>query len=179
MTAPASAIPNASPSIEWNLGGMTFHQRELSIYGEVALLNLVAEALPRLEKDADITLEELVSLLPDESGQVSMVRIGAVMTRALRVIPEVILDGVCIILRVAATHPDGTPNPDYAAQRAAITDGINLAGVVRMLTNLAEQNEVGTLVAPFERAAGWVLTRSGSAATPPSASATSSPGSTV
>lgn len=152
----ASQNPIVHPTeVEWQFGGKTYVQEELSIYGEIRLAQVLAGKAVELINDGFPVerLADVVKTDPKSGEEIpDLALIADLAQQALGIAPSLAVDTSLVMLGVFPKFEDGTPNPEYDELRVALQEpkgGLKFSMWVDMVETFAQQNDLKRLVAPF------------------------------
>lgn len=148
--APEPILPPApvqSPQ-EWQFGGETYTQGELSIEGEALLLGLatgVLDALAAAAPDGGVALGSLV----DDDGNVNVAYAARLITTISAQIPEVAGQALAILFGHYPTDLDDQPNPEFPRLARKLARNVPSTRVIEVIQAFIRQNDYQRLAGPF------------------------------
>jgi len=163
MTSQAVALPEIKT---WELRDKTgqirtFEQTELSIEGEVRLVQLAGITVRRLN-DQGFPWEEVAKVF-DENNTIDWVAASDVLMLAIAEMPEIVSESTAILFGLYPVDDNGIRNKEYDTDKKFIRQALNFTRWVDILTVFTEQNDYQRLARPFSLAvtkamnAGWTI----------------------
>lgn len=163
MTSQAVALPEIKT---WELRDKTgqvrtFEQTELSIEGEVRLVQLAGITIRRLN-DQGFPWEEVAKVF-DENNTIDWVAASDVLMLAIAEMPEIVSESTAILFGLYPVDDNGIRNKEYDTDKKFIRQALNFTRWVDILTVFTEQNDYQRLARPFSLAvtkamnAGWTI----------------------
>jgi hypothetical protein len=139
----------------------TFEQTELSIEGEVRIVQLAGQTIDRLNK-AGFPWDEVAAIFAEE-GQIDWARASDILMLVIAEVPEFVAESTCILFGLYPVDENGVRNKDYDADKKFIRQSLNFTRWVEILEVFTEQNDYKRLARPFSMAvtrameAGYLL----------------------
>lgn len=164
MTSQSVALPDVKT---WELRDpktgetRTFEQTELSIEGEVRLVQLAGLTIKRLNEQG-FPWEE-VSRMFDDTQTLDWAKASEVLTLAIAEVPELAAESCSILFGLFPTDDNGIRNPQYDDDKKFIRKSVNFTRWIDILTLFTEQNDYKRLARPFSLAVtkametGWTI----------------------
>lgn len=152
----------------------TFEQSELTIDGEVRIVQLANATIQSLNK-AGFPWEEVATVV-DKQGDWDWAKLSGLLSLAVTEVPEFVSESACILFDISPFDEEGRRNTAYESDKLFIRKSINFAKWIEVMQTFVDQNDYERLIRPF----GLALTRTlgTMTATPSRESETSSPPST-
>jgi len=147
MAIEERSIVHPEPRV-WEFGDRSFTQNELTIDGEVALLQLVGRTIQKIG-DSSFPWDKVAQLVDQRSEMVD-VRVAAdLATQLLVYVPEFAVEACLIMFGVFELDEDDKPNPSYAEDKRYLRRHIRIATLVDVFSTFIDQNEYRRLIDPF------------------------------
>lgn len=135
---------------QWEFGGQTFEQSELTIDGEAQLLSLTARTVGTLA-ERGFPFERLAGVIED-SGAVNMRVIGELLPLVMTEVPEFASESAVILFGIFPVDEEGKLNPDYDRAKRLLRRSLKFTSWFDMLELFMQQNDYQRLIAPFASA---------------------------
>lgn len=139
----------------------TFEQAELSIEGEVRIIQLAGATVKRLN-DQGFPWDEVARIF-DETQQINWAQASDVLMLAIAEIPELVAESCAILFGLYPVDEKGVRNKDYDSDKLYIRQSVNFTRWIEILTVFTEQNDYQRLARPFSLAVtkametGWAV----------------------
>lgn len=131
----------------------TFEQSELTIDGEVRLIQLASKTVQHLNTQG-FPWEQVSSVIT-EQGAWDWVKAQDLLTLAIAELPELVAESTCIMFDLSPFDDDRRRNLEYEKDKAFIRKSINFTRWVEILQTFVDQNDYQRLARPF----GLALTK--------------------
>lgn len=128
----------------------TFEQSELSIEGEVRLVQLAGSTINRLN-ERGFPWDKAAEML-DENANIDWSLASDMLMLALVDVPDIVAESTCILFGLYPVDESGVRNKDYDADKVFLKRSLNFARWIDILTVFTEQNDYQRLAKPFSLA---------------------------
>lgn len=147
MAVAERSVVHPEPTV-WNFGDRRYVQTELTIDGEIKLLQLVGRTVQRIGED-EFPWSRLVDVFDEETETTNVPLAAELVTRALVYVPSFAVDSALILFGVFDVDENNKPNPEFDEHKAHLRKHIRVADWVELLVEFFEQNDYKRLIAPF------------------------------
>jgi len=151
-----SSQPVALPEIKtWELRDKTgqvrtFEQTELSIEGEVRLVQLAGITVKRLDTEG-FPWDEVAKIF-SETDNIDWAKASDILMLAIVEVPELVAESTAILFGLYPVDDNGVRNNSYDTDKKFLRQALNFTRWVDILTVFTEQNDYQRLARPFSLA---------------------------
>lgn len=131
----------------------TFEQSELTIDGEVRLIQLANETI-RILNEKGFPWDEVGNVVA-EDGTWDWPKVSELLTLVITEIPEFVAESTAILFSLSPFDDEGRRNRDYERDKLFIRNSISFPRWIEIVQKFTEQNDYERLARPF----GLALTR--------------------
>lgn len=133
----------------------TFEQSELSIEGEVRIVQLAGKTIQKLSTTG-FPWDELARVI-GESGDIDWNKASDMLMMVITEVPEFVAESTAILFSLYPVDDNGKRNPEYDKDKVFLRQGINFTQWVEIIETFTLQNDYQRLARPFSMAAARAM----------------------